>query len=145
MWPLISARLRALACGSVRRGGFGDFRADALDRCVHDPFAYRESYSLLLRLSYSELPAVGSIASGFIPPNPFAVSPNEEERSALDAHARPGLEKRDMVQSMSSGRPAALGSIMSTLEQRRDQMFPKLRPEEIDRTATAAIGDFFSC
>jgi thioredoxin reductase (NADPH) len=38
-----------------------------------------------------------------------------------------------MVQSMSSGRPAALGSIMSTLEQRRDQMFPKLRPEEIDR------------
>jgi hypothetical protein len=32
-------------------------------------------------------PAVGSIASGFIPPNPFAVSPNEEERSALDAHA----------------------------------------------------------
>jgi hypothetical protein len=76
---------------------------------------------------------VGSIASSFIPPNPFAVSPNEEERSALDAHARPGLEKRDMVQSMSSGRPAALGSIMSTLEQRRDQMFPKLRPEEIDR------------
>src|ERR1700730_5687679 len=78
-------------------------------------------------------PAVESIASGFIPPNPFAVSPNEEERSALDAHARPGLEKRDMVQSMSSGRPAALRSIMSTLEQRRDQMFPKLRPEEIDR------------
>jgi hypothetical protein len=35
---------------------FGDFRADALDRCVHDPFAYRESCSLLLRLSYSELP-----------------------------------------------------------------------------------------
>jgi hypothetical protein len=34
---------------------------------------------------------------------------------------------------MSRGRPAALGSIMSTLEQRRDQMFPKLRPEEIDR------------
>ena len=78
-------------------------------------------------------PAVESIASSFIPPNPFEVSPNEEERSALDAHARPGLEKRDMVQSMSSGRPAALGSIMSTLEQRRDQMFPKLRPEEIDR------------
>ena len=34
---------------------------------------------------------------------------------------------------MSRERPAALGSIMSTLEQRRDQMFPKLRPEEIDR------------
>ena len=34
---------------------------------------------------------------------------------------------------MSSGRPAALRSIMSTLDQRRDQMFPKLRPEEIDR------------
>ncbi|MGC2224304.1 MAG: hypothetical protein WA624_19135 [Methylocella sp.] len=32
---------------------------------------------------------------------------------------------------MSRGRLAALGSIMSTLEQRRDQMFPKLRPEEI--------------
>ena len=39
---------------------------------------------------------------------------------------------------MSRGRPAALGSIMSTLEQRRDQMFPKLGPEEIDRTATEA-------
>jgi thioredoxin reductase (NADPH) len=37
------------------------------------------------------------------------------------------------VQTMSRGRPAALGSIMSTLERRRDQMFPKLRPEEIDR------------
>jgi thioredoxin reductase (NADPH) len=34
---------------------------------------------------------------------------------------------------MSRERPAALGSIMSILEQRRDQMFPKLRPEEIDR------------
>ena len=55
------------------------------------------------------------------------------KKNDLHAHARPGLEKRDMVQSMSSGRPAALGSIMSTLEQRRDQMFPKLRPEEIDR------------
>jgi hypothetical protein len=32
---------------------------------------------------------------------------------------------------------------MSTLEQRRDQMFPKLRPEEIDRTATAAIERLF--
>jgi hypothetical protein len=82
-------------------------------------------------------PAVGSIASGFIPLSP------SEERSALDAHARPGLEKRDTVQSMSRGRPAALGSIMSTLEQRRDQMFPKLRPEEIDRTATAAIERLF--
>jgi hypothetical protein len=71
---------------------------------------------------------VGSIASSFIP-----LSPNEEERSALDAHARPGLEKRDTVQRMSRERPAALGSIMSILEQRRDQMFPKLRPEEIDR------------
>src|ERR1700730_12591411 len=28
-------------------------------------------------------------------------------------------------------------------EQRRDQMFPKLRPEEIDRTATAAIERLF--
>src|SRR6202035_870715 len=52
-------------------------------------------------------------------------------------------KKRDVVQSMSSGRRAALGSIMSTLEQRRDQMFPKLRPEEIDRTATAAIERLF--
>jgi len=41
---------------------FGDFRADALDRCVHDPFAYRESYSLVLRLSYSRPGAV--ICSG---------------------------------------------------------------------------------
>ena len=96
----------------------------------------RVLYSYPIQLHHTpraRSPAVWSIASGFIPPNPLAVSPNEEGRFALDAQARPGLEKRDTVQSMSRGRSAALGSIMSTLERRRDQMFPKLRPEEIDR------------
>src|SRR5580704_11954584 len=47
------SRAKSLTLGDAKiaelRLQFGDFRADALDRCVHDPFAYRESYLRLVQ------------------------------------------------------------------------------------------------
>src|ERR1700730_8017722 len=108
-----SQRLIPKRSAGPRATKIGVVSLKALDH--HRP--NREESFIRIRLQSSstthpscKVRAVGSIASGFIPPNPFAVSPNEEERSALDVHAPPGLEKRDTVQSMSRERPAALGS-----------------------------------
>jgi hypothetical protein len=68
LWPAFRIRRRRgferqeLTLGDTKIGEprleFGDFRADALDGCVHDPFANRESYSLQLRLFHGPVRAL---------------------------------------------------------------------------------------